>query len=130
LTITTATIQWTEIWYVWAIVGIGAALVYGAQRRTKVSGGTNWLKLRRAWVRTYDLTKVTAHSTPVGIELRFTDQGGRELSVISDEIQRDRYLWDLVYNGIVHSVIAGGAETNNLLHRAFQVPRPRPDSPR
>lgn len=127
VTIVTATIQWTAIWYEWIIVGIGAALIYGAQRRIKVSGGTNWLKLRRGWVRTYELTRVTAHSTPAGIELQFTDRDGRRLSVISDEIQRDRYLWDLVYNGIMHSVIAGGAETNSLLHRAFKVPRPKPD---
>jgi hypothetical protein len=111
----------------WLVVLLGIILIHGAERRMKVSAGAEWLQRRRSWVRTYELRRVTAHSTPSGIEIRLADLGGRELSVLSDEIQRDRYMWDLVYNGIMHSVIAGGAETNNLLHRAFQVPRPKPD---
>jgi hypothetical protein len=35
-------------------------------------------------------------------------------------------MWDLVYNGILHSVIAGGAETNGQLHRYMRVPYPSP----
>lgn len=35
-------------------------------------------------------------------------------------------MWDLAYNGILHSVIAGGAETNGRLHAALAVPRPYP----
>jgi len=39
----------------------------------------------------------------------------------------DRTIWDLVYNGILYSVIAGGARTNNRLHLDVHVPRPPVD---
>jgi hypothetical protein len=130
MTIVTATMEWFTAWYMWLIVILGIILIYGAERRMKISAGAEWLQRRRSWVRIYELMKVTAHSSPSGVEIRLADHDGRKLSVMSDEIQRDRYLWDLVYNGISHSVIVGGAETNNLLHRAFQVPRPKPNSAR
>ena len=33
-------------------------------------------------------------------------------------------MWDLVYNGLLHSVIAGEAKTNGMVHSALRVPRP------
>lgn len=87
-----------------------------------------WLQQwRGGWVRTYELAKVTASSHVTGTQLSLTDRGGRKIQINSEHIQEDRLMWDLVYNGIVHSVVAGGAETNGALHSIFDVPRPKPE---
>ncbi|MGH3914378.1 MAG: hypothetical protein ACRDTC_13395 [Pseudonocardiaceae bacterium] len=79
-------------------------------------------------MRTYELTRVTAHSRINSIHLCLVDQGGRRIRISNHDLQEDRRVWDLVRKGIVHSVIAEGAETNGLLHRAFNIPRPTPGS--
>ncbi len=100
--------------------------MYGSQRLVQVSAGAEWLQKRRhKWVRAYELRKVMAHSWINTIYLDLADEGGRKMKIRGDDLQEDCYLWDLVYNAIVHSVILGGARTNALLHRAFEVPRPR-----
>jgi hypothetical protein len=48
------------------------------------------------------------------------------LSVSLSLLEEDRMLWDLVYNGILHSVIAGQAETNGRLHLHLRLPYPSP----
>ena len=40
--------------------------------------------------------------------------------------QGDRGVWDLGYNGILHSVIAAGARTDRQLHLVLHVPYPGP----
>jgi len=40
------------------------------------------------------------------------------------DLSSDRLLWDLAYNGILHSVIAGGAETNWMLRKTLALPCP------
>jgi len=54
------------------------------------------------------------------------DSGGRKLRYRFIDLSSDRMLWDLTYNGILHSVIAGGAETNWMLRRTLALPYPEP----
>lgn len=115
---------WMAFWPVWAIVIVGAFIVYGSVRAVECAVGAEWLKVGKQWVRLYELTEIKARHRSNAIHLDFVDSAGRKVMVKSDDIQEDRDMWDLVYNGILHSVIAGGAETNNLVHSAFQVPRP------
>lgn len=126
-TVVLGTLEWLTAWYIWLIIGVGVGLIYLADRQTEVSVGAEWVQSRGRWVRIYELTKATPHTRGLVIEIDFTDRDGRKLSVRSDYLQKDRLMWDLVYNGVAHSVIAGGAKTNRLLHRAFKVPRPLPD---
>ena len=64
------------------------------------------------------------HSPSIHLDLK--DRDGREVRVNSSDVQEDRDIWDLVYNGMLHSVIIGGAETNGMVHSALEVPRPAP----
>ena len=34
-------------------------------------------------------------------------------------------VWDVVYNGILYSLITGVAKTNPMLHRALRLPYPK-----
>ncbi len=120
-------IEWMRYWQPWLALLIVTASFYGFRRRTQVSAGSEWLQRQGGrWVRTYELTRVTAHSRISSIHLHLVDQDGRRVRISNRDIQENDRVWDLVHKGIVHSVIAGGAETNGLLHRAFNIPRPKP----
>jgi hypothetical protein len=77
-------------------------------------------------VKVYDLVEVT-YRMPLGsARLRLRDREGRRLTVKIKLLRSDRAIWDSVYNGILHSVIAGGAHTNSKLHLDMHVPHPKP----
>lgn len=119
--------EWMAYWWMWLVVLIGVILVDWSLRGCMPAAGADWLQQRgRVWVRTYELVKVTAHSRPTGLDLKMTDRDGRSCFAMMNDLQRDRLIWDLVYNGILHSVVAGGAETNGALHSALDVPYPDP----
>jgi hypothetical protein len=120
-------IAWMRIWQVWLVIVIGCVLIYSARRSVECSSGADWLRRKKGWVKLYQLTKVTAHWRSNAVHLDLKDRDNRELQIRVSDIQENRLMWDLVYNGILHSVIAGGAETNGRLHAAIQVPRPYPE---
>lgn len=118
-------VVWMGYWQPWLILFVVAVLFYISRRRTAVSAGAEWLQRQGGkWVRTHELSKVTAHPGIGSIRLRLVDHGGREIRISNHDLQENRRVWDLVHAGIVQSVTAGGARTNGLLHRAFDVPRP------
>jgi hypothetical protein len=86
----------------------------------------DWLRGRKQWVRTYELVKVRSYPSFSGGWIRLEDRDGRTLGLDHTTLQQDRRLWDLVYNGILHSVIAGGAETNGAAHLHLHLPCPSP----
>jgi hypothetical protein len=121
----TRSIDWVEIWGVWLIIVLGMALIYVIQRGTSFSAGAEWLAAQRTWVRTYELLVAKARASGTGVYIQLEDAGGRKLEYkFTDLGGSDRLLFDLTYNGILHSVIAGGAETNALLHRTLKLPYP------
>lgn len=123
-------VAWMGYWQPWLVLTVVAALFYISRRRTAVSAGAEWLQRQGGkWVRTHELCKVTAHPGIGSIRLRLVDHGGRELRISNHDLQENHRVWDLVRAGIVQSITAGGARTNGLLHRAFDVPRPN-SSPR
>ncbi len=124
-------VVWMGYWQPWFVLFGVAVLFYVSRRHTAVSAGAEWLQRHGGkWVRTHELTRVTAHPRIGSIRLYLVDQGGRKVRISSHDLQENRRVWDLVYAGIAHSATAGGARTNGLLHTAFDVPRPnsRPHS--
>lgn len=93
-------------------------------RTVECSVDAEWLQVGKSWVRLYELTEITAKHRNSAIHLDFKDSAGREVQVQADDLQKSREMWYFVYNGILHSVIAGGAKTKGLLHSSFRVPRP------
>src|SRR5579884_1336655 len=103
-------------WPIWAISLIGSLGVYSSVRVGECSVGASWLASRKRWVDLYDLVKVTCHSNRGDSEIRFVDSAGRRLELSLSDLHGDRTIWDYTYNGILHSVISGGAQTNGMLH--------------
>lgn len=119
--------HWVKYWWAWAVLVVIAFLVGLTQRRgTECATGVEWVRGRKTWVRTYDLVKVKLSLGIGQWSLNMQDRDGRSLSLPVSALQQDRLMWDLVYNGVLHSVIAGGAATNGQLHRYLRVPYPSP----
>lgn len=120
-------VEWMTYWWMWLLVLVAAVIIGVGRKAVQPSAGSEWFQQHGGgWVRTYELTKVTAMSWPTGIAVTMTDRDGRKVNVEAFDMLEDPLIWDLVYNGIMHSVIAGGAQTNGALHAALDIPYPKP----
>jgi hypothetical protein len=125
LGILTRGIDSITFWYSWLVLAVVMAVMYAILRGKGYSAGAEWMATKDKWVRVYELVEVTAHTSGTGVYVTLKDSGGREVEYkFADLGGSDRLLFDLTYNGILHSVIAGGAKTNPLLHRTLKLPYP------
>lgn len=117
-------------WWVWPVYAALAALCGVAASSTRVertSAGVDWLKhndwsskRRSDTVDTYRLDTVAIDHSGRFPELFLRDRATRELTLRLDELQAVPKLWDLVYNGILHSV-RDGAMTNEAAEVELQL---------
>jgi hypothetical protein len=125
LGILTRGIDSITFWFSWIVLAVVMAVMYAILRGERFSAGADWVASQGKWVRVYELVEVTAHTSGTGVYVTLKDSGGREVEYkFADLGGSDRLLFDLTYNGILHSVIAGGAKTNPLLHRTLKLPYP------
>jgi hypothetical protein len=100
-------------------------LVIGWRLRRNFTAGADWAMLRDKWVRTYELTSIEARTEKVKRKtyttLYLVDSEDRELQFGIRRFLGGRPFWDLLYNGILHSV-ANGAETNQLARDTLKLP--------
>lgn len=123
-------IGWVTVPACWAVIGLGMLIVYRGALGERYSAGSNWSADRRYWVRTYDLVSVKARASPTGLWIDMKDSEGRRLTYkVIDIVASDPRIWNYTYNGILHSVIAGGAETNKQLHLQLKLPYPESARP-
>lgn len=85
--------------------------------------GADWLLYRGVWVKTYELTDIDTHTVDGTILLALTDVDGRTIETSFATLQRDRRVWDYLYNGIRHS-IAAGAQLHGNARQYFLVGLP------
>lgn len=117
-------------WQIWGIVLIGAYLMSSPLDVRMVSVGADWFQIGRgrrwyhrgpvetSFLKLYELAEVTGSADGGAPELYLSD-GEHAMRLRIDELQPDRRTWDLVYNGILHSVAAGAkvdAISAALLH--------------
>lgn len=90
-----------------------------------MSAGAEWVALSDdAYVNTYELTTVKVHVDGAAHSIEMVDHNGRYLRPKIGSLQRNHRLWDLVYNGILHSVHVGGAETNKRARDYLRLDHP------
>lgn len=105
--------RWVSVWWMWAIVVSPIPIFYLVGRAKGFSAGAEWFAVRSdTYVRVYELTSVTVHGTAGSWNLELKDKHGGWAQISLREIQYNRDLWDLVYNGIAHSVLKGAATAN------------------
>lgn len=73
-----------------------------------------WGVHKRMWVDLYELKRVHAHygGTTFHLELSDKDIG---FARSFQELQQDQRIWDLVYNGILHSVANGATVSKQAI---------------
>lgn len=119
--------HWVGQWWAWLILAVGVTLgaMGGVAERTgfQYSAGAEWASCRRGWVRTYELAhvKVTTGQDPF---LLLRDRAGRRASFVARAMQNDGLLWDLIYNGILHSVVDGDVDMDAATRRRLRLPAP------
>lgn len=115
--------DWLHFWWVWVAVGAAAVLAYFITKVENAAAGAEWVMENKTWVRTYELTKIKAYTYSNSLNLHLTDTGGRKLEINISRLQDDRRIWDLTYNGILHSVVNNRADTNQLARSALKLPK-------
>ncbi|MHA6798302.1 hypothetical protein [Bounagaea algeriensis] len=93
-----------------------------ATRGLHCSAGAEWLQTPKGWVRLYELRAVKYTFRGVNDALRLEDAGGRTVELPTADVLGNQRLWDLVYNGIRHSTVLGGATTNAMARKALEIP--------
>ncbi|TWF94142.1 hypothetical protein FHU35_14424 [Saccharopolyspora dendranthemae] len=106
--------EWMGTWWLWVLVLIPIPLWALIGRRHGISAGADWFAMKKGYVDTYELTEVKVEGASGGLAwtLELADKKGTEMSVDAADAQANSKLWDLVYNGILHSVQQGSAKTN------------------
>ncbi|RZS39227.1 hypothetical protein EV193_104443 [Herbihabitans rhizosphaerae] len=118
--------DWMSYWWTWLSLAVVAAAVVWRNAGDTISAGADWVRYRDKWVKTYDLTSAKVRTWGPILKLELRDTGGRKVSIHLSDLNDDPYVFDLVHNGILHSIVAGNALTNSTLHQILGVPR-RPE---
>jgi hypothetical protein len=124
LTITTGDTSWMSIWWMWSFPALCIPLGLSITTHSRCAAGAEWFQHKNSWVRQYELASVKIRMRYWNRYLHLKDRDGRKVAVFTGEVQQNQRLWDLLYNGILHSVVAGGAETNRIARRALKLPAP------
>jgi hypothetical protein len=115
---------WLTSWWAWLCILAFGPIGYLTTRGGKCAAGAEWFQHRSRWVRQYELTSVKIRMRFSNRYLHLKDRDGRKVAVFTGDVQQNQRLWDLLYNGILHSVVADGAETNWIARRALKLPKP------
>ena len=116
--------SWLSMPWTWVAIAVAGLGMYGIFRKVGAAVGADWLKVGRMWVSLYELTDIKLRHRGMSMHLDPKDGENRILQVRVDNLQEDRDLWDLVYNGLAHSVLVNGADTNRGVHSRLKVPEP------
>ena len=114
--------QWVQYWQAWPWPVALGLVFYFWSRREIVAAGADWYKKGKYWVDIYDLKSVKIKTGPGRLDLEMDDRSGRGVATTCLVIEKNRKLWDLVYNGIVHSVKDHPVETNKASRQYLDLP--------
>lgn len=107
--------DWLPYWQIWALIALGSLLPTAPLSYSVYSAGADWFKYdvvrfglarRNRFVRLYELKQIACTWATSGWHLQLMD-GKRGVDLPLMDYQHDRRMWDLIYNGILHSVAAG-----------------------
>ena len=104
--------DWTDDPIQWALIGMVFVVTLVREWGLKLVAGADWLRVNRKWVDTYALTRIELRGVWFGWMLRLKDTEGRHLRTYMTDLEANRDLWALVYNGMLHSAFHGATVNN------------------
>lgn len=119
--------SWVSLWYLWLVAVPWPFLFLWSGRNERHSVGAEWLAVgNKAWIRLYELNKIKITTAAGGMaqKLEITDSNGRGLMSNIGNLQDNPRLWDLVYNGLIHSYHLNNPETNKRARNNLQLEYP------
>lgn len=110
--------------WLWLLLAAIIGLIVWSFRSDTVAAGTQWVQWRKRWVSVYELARVdisdeSGHSVPL---LTLVDSSDRKIVAKWTDISRVPGVWDLVYNGILHSVASGNCDISPNARKMMVVP--------
>ncbi|MQA07407.1 MAG: hypothetical protein GEU98_02430 [Pseudonocardiaceae bacterium] len=114
--------EWVSYWQLWVVLIVGALLITRPMSFVVLSAGADWFQLhhvrfgvttRRKYVNLYELRNITVTVGGAGALFLELADDSNDIYLARHEWQSDRRMWDLVYNGILHSVAAGAKVDGN-----------------
>lgn len=116
-------LTWMTLLWPWLIILVFSAAVFLAMPYEPCAAGAEWLSIGRKWIRLYELTEIdTTYQRGGNLFLQLTDSDGHHLTVNAEDLRERRFMYDLVYNGMLHSVVTGKAATEK--YGILELPRP------
>lgn len=106
----------------WIVPVVGAVLIGWNVRGSYFAAGADWLQSRRNWVRLYEIVSIKYTTKPGGFSILLEDGQGSSVGGDLRELQSNPALWDLVYNGILHSVVSRDVKANFTAIRHLPLP--------
>ncbi|MGH3389345.1 MAG: hypothetical protein ACRDOO_10755 [Actinomadura sp.] len=123
LTLRNGGIGWAADWVTWLIVlGLSVlGVLFVAWGSGGEAAGTDWLRDGKNWIKTYELKDIQLGVPRSKDTLVLTDVNSRKIGMSLMRIQTNPDLWDLVYNGMLHSVYYNGATINERAREKLRL---------
>ncbi|MGF7124781.1 hypothetical protein [Rhodococcus sp. BE178] len=115
--------QWMGLWLPWAFVVASGLFMYWRIGGEWFAAGAVWAQAGKSWVNTYELVEVKFSVDGLNRVLRLKDSSGQQIySFRLRDFQANSRMWDLVYNGILHSLASGNCEITPKARKALMLP--------
>lgn len=114
---------WMTAWPVWLYVPAWWWAMFRVVKLKWLAAGSVWVQTRWSWVNVYELTRIRFTVNGVNRVLRLEDSAGREVDPLDlRDVQANPAMWDLVYNGILHSVASGNCDISEKARAVLRLP--------
>jgi hypothetical protein len=113
---------WTTTYWWWLLL-VGVSLLSVPYFRGRpFAAGAAWFRYGSTWVNTYELVSIRVVAYYGFYSLKLEDADGHRISLQTGTIQQNRSLWNLVYNGIVHSAYNGRLALDRITRATLEMP--------
>lgn len=112
---------WVGLWPMWLFIVLFPILPSITIKGDRCAAGADWVRVRKSWVAIYELRMISMRYYASGAELKLIDSNRRELEADLLILQTNRQVWDLLYNGMLHSA-ANGAAVSPMAIKTLKLP--------
>ncbi len=121
LTIRDQGLGWIDNWTLWCVALAGGAFMYWRGGHNWMAAGSQWVQSGPQWINTYEIVRIRFSVDGLHRVIRLKDSSGQELTLELRNAQGHPLLWDLVYNGLLHSVASGHCDISKKARKVLKL---------